>query len=106
MELHRIVDDAHITLDTSSFPVVLASFFGAPAAFELTAFFEGCTALLARRQAFAAVVDARDAGMLDPKQIVEAASWLEREDGRRRAYCRGIALVLPGPIQRRCCRRS
>lgn len=90
----------HISIDAAAFPVVTFTFNGAPDRAEFTAFLDACSRLFDRLVPFVAVVDARSGGVLGHEQILEAAAWLEREDGRRRDFVKGIALVLPGPVQR------
>jgi hypothetical protein len=80
--------------------VVTFRFEGSPEREEFSAFLQTCSRLFDRRVPFVAVVDARSGGMLGHEQILEAAAWLEGEDGRRRDFVKGVALVLPGPVQR------
>src|SRR5581483_4798430 len=95
-----LIQTSSVVLDATGFPVVLACFSASPSRAEFASFLDGCSLVLCRNEPFVVVVDGRDSTALPYELVVDAASWLEIEGERRRALCRGIALVLPGRVQR------
>jgi hypothetical protein len=94
-----LISTSSVVLDATAFPVVLATFVGAPSRGEFSSFLDAWSALLCRQESFVVVVDGREGAALPFELISDAVAWLQLESERRQ-FCRGLALVLPSPVQR------
>jgi hypothetical protein len=92
--------DAAIDTDESRWPLVVITFRGVPTDEEFEAYLEGQTRIVQRRERFASLVDARQAGQMPPVQRRIQAEWMQQHHDALRSFALGVSFAIESPIVR------
>lgn len=87
-------------LDVSQWPLVVYTASGDQKAVEFEAHLADAERVLARREPYGVVFDARRGTPLDPKLRKRQVEWLQQNETLLRKYCVALGMVVSSPMQR------